>query len=69
MDFSLSEEQLALRATVRRFVGIALLGWRAAVNADRGLTSILDSSSARCFANQIARPVTGHALHVMGGYC
>ncbi len=45
-----------------------LLIWRAAAAADRGLPSILDSSTAKCFANQIARTVTGDALQLMGGY-
>ncbi|MFC4292957.1 acyl-CoA dehydrogenase family protein [Sphingorhabdus arenilitoris] len=45
-----------------------LLIHRAAVNADNGLPSILDSSTAKCFANQIARSVTGNAVQMMGGY-
>lgn len=45
-----------------------LLIWRAAANSDRGLPSILDSSTAKCFANQIARTVTGNAVQLMGGY-
>ena len=45
-----------------------LLIWRAAANSDQGLPSILDSSSAKCFANQIARSVTGNAVQLMGGY-
>lgn len=45
-----------------------LLIYRAAVNADKGLPSILDSSTAKCFANQIARNVTGNAVQMMGGY-
>ncbi|WP_373489473.1 acyl-CoA dehydrogenase family protein [Blastomonas sp.] len=45
-----------------------LLIWRAAANADTGLPSILDSSTAKCFANQIARSVTGDAVQLMGGY-
>jgi alkylation response protein AidB-like acyl-CoA dehydrogenase len=45
-----------------------LLIWRAACNAQDGLPSILESSTAKCFANEIAREVTGHAVQLMGGY-
>jgi alkylation response protein AidB-like acyl-CoA dehydrogenase len=45
-----------------------LLIWRAACNAQAGLPSILESSIAKCFANEIARDVTGHAVQLMGGY-
>jgi butyryl-CoA dehydrogenase len=45
-----------------------LLIWRAASNAQDGLPSIIDSSVAKCFANEIAREVCGHAVQLMGGY-
>ena len=45
-----------------------LLIYRAAVNAEQGLPSLKDSSMAKCFANEIARSVTGTALQLMGGY-
>jgi len=45
-----------------------LLIWRAAANAQDGLPSILDSSVAKCFANTIAREVTGDAMQLMGAY-
>ena len=45
-----------------------LLIWRAAQNAADGLPSILDSSLAKCFANEMVRGVTGDALQVMGAY-
>jgi butyryl-CoA dehydrogenase len=45
-----------------------LLIWRAACNAQAGLPSVLESSVAKCFANEIAREVTGHAVQLMGGY-
>lgn len=45
-----------------------LLIWRAAVNAQHGLPDVLDSSLAKCFANEIAREVCGHAVQLMGGY-
>jgi butyryl-CoA dehydrogenase len=45
-----------------------LLIHRAAVNAQSGLPSIFESSVAKCFANEMAREVTGMALQLMGGY-
>ena len=45
-----------------------LLIWRAACNAEAGLPNILESSVAKCFANEIAREVTGNAVQLMGGY-
>jgi alkylation response protein AidB-like acyl-CoA dehydrogenase len=45
-----------------------LLIHRAAVNAEAGLPSILESSMAKCFANEIAREVCGNAVQLMGGY-
>jgi len=45
-----------------------LLIHRAAVNAEAGMPSILESSVAKCFANEIAREVCGNAVQLMGGY-
>ena len=45
-----------------------LLIYRAAVNAEQGMPSILESSIAKCYANEIARVVTGNAVQLMGGY-
>jgi len=45
-----------------------LMIYRAACNAQDGLPSMLDSSVAKCFANEISRTVTGNALQLMGGY-
>ncbi len=45
-----------------------LLIYRAAANARDGLPSIEESSIAKCFANEIARTVTGQALQLFGGY-
>ena len=42
--------------------------WRAAVDAEMGFPNISASSVAKCFANEIARTVTGSALQLMGGY-
>ena len=60
--------QLRLAEMRMRVDAARLLIWRAAANADRGLPSILDSSLAKCFANEIAREVCGHAVQLMGGY-
>ena len=61
VQMKLAEMQMEVEAA-------RLLIWRAAVNADKGLPSILDSSTAKCFANHIARNVTGNAVQMMGGY-
>ena len=45
-----------------------LLLYRAVANAEQGLPSIADSSIAKCFANEMAREVTGKAMQLMGGY-
>lgn len=45
-----------------------LLIWRAAANAQDGIPSVLDSSVGKCFANSIAREVTGDAMQLMGAY-
>ena len=45
-----------------------LLIYRAVSNAETGLPDRLHSSLAKCFANEIARTVTGNAVQLMGGY-
>lgn len=45
-----------------------LLIHRAISNAEQGMPSIQESSIAKCFANEIARTVTGNAVQLMGGY-
>lgn len=45
-----------------------LLIWRAACTAQEGLPSALDSSVAKCFANEVAREVRGHGVQLMGAY-
>ncbi len=60
--------QLRLAEMQMRVEAARLLVWRAAVNAQNGLPDVLDSSVAKCFANEIAREVCGHALQLMGGY-
>jgi alkylation response protein AidB-like acyl-CoA dehydrogenase len=60
--------QLRLAEMKMRIEAARLLIHRAASNAQDGLPSILDSSVAKCFANEIAREVCGHAVQLMGGY-
>lgn len=45
-----------------------LLLYRAVVNAGHDLPSPTEASIAKCFANEISREVTGHALQLFGGY-
>ena len=45
-----------------------LLVHRAAAGAEGGLPSILDSSIAKCVANEAAREVTSAGVQLMGGY-
>lgn len=60
--------QLKLADMAMRVEASRLLVHRAARNADGGLPSVLDSSIAKCFANEAAREVTGAAVQLMGGY-
>jgi len=60
--------QLKLAEMAMRLEASRLLVWRAAVDAEQGLPSILDSSLAKCFANEMVREVAGAALQVMGAY-
>lgn len=61
--------QLRLAEMHMRVEAARLLIWRAAVNShSAGIPSILDSSTAKCFANEIAREVTGYAVQLMGAY-
>jgi butyryl-CoA dehydrogenase len=60
--------QIKLAEMQMRVEAARLLIHRAASNAQDGLPSILDSSLAKCFANEIAREVCGHAVQLMGGY-
>jgi butyryl-CoA dehydrogenase len=45
-----------------------LLIYRAAIQAQAGLPSMIESSIGKCFANTIAREVTGDAVQLMGAY-
>ena len=60
--------QLKLAEMQMQVEAARLLIYRAAVNADQGMPSILDSSVAKCYANEIARSVTGNAVQLLGGY-
>jgi butyryl-CoA dehydrogenase len=60
--------QIRLAEMRMRVDAARLLIWRAAANAQKGLPSILESSVAKCFANEISREVCGHAVQLMGGY-
>ena len=60
--------QLKLAEMAMRVEAARLLIHRAAQNANDGLPSIFESSVAKCFANEMAREVCGHALQLLGGY-
>jgi butyryl-CoA dehydrogenase len=60
--------QLRLAEMQMKVEAARLLIWRAASNAQDGLPDVLESSVAKCFANEIAREVCGHAVQLMGGY-
>ena len=60
--------QIKLAEMRMRVDAARLLIHRAAVNAQDGLPSIVESSVAKCFANEIARECCGHAVQLMGGY-
>lgn len=60
--------QLKLADMQMKVDAARLLIWRAAANAEDGMPSVLESSVAKCFANTIAREVTGDAVQLMGAY-
>jgi len=60
--------QLKLADMTMRVEASRLLIWRAAQNSADGLPSILDSSLAKCFSNEMVRDVVGMAMQVMGAY-
>ena len=60
--------QVKLADMQMRVDAARLLIHRAACNAQQGLPSVLESSMAKCFANEIAREVCGNAVQLMGGY-
>ena len=63
--------QLRLAEMALQVEAARLLIYRAAANAaheDDGLPSPLESSMAKCYANDIVRSVTANGMQVMGGY-
>ena len=63
--------QLRLAEMAMQVEAARLLIYRAAANAAHnpdGLPSLYESSTAKCFANEIVRSVTANGLQVMGGY-
>lgn len=60
--------QLRLADMRMRVDASRLLIHRAACNASKGLPSLIESSMAKCYANEIAREVTGNAIQLMGAY-
>ena len=60
--------QLRLAEMQMKTEAARLLIWRAAANAATGMPSVLESSVAKCFANEITREVCGSAVQLMGGY-
>jgi alkylation response protein AidB-like acyl-CoA dehydrogenase len=60
--------QIKLADMLMKVEASRLLIHRAVFNAANGLPDILESSSAKCFANEIAREVTATSMQLMGGY-
>lgn len=66
IDFQAVQLQLAEMAM--KVDAARLLIYRALENAKGGMPSVLESSMAKCFANQMVREVSGAGVQVMGGY-
>jgi len=60
--------QLKLAEMAMRVEAARLLIYRAVKNASDGLPSVFESSVAKCFSNEMAREVCGHALQLHGAY-
>jgi butyryl-CoA dehydrogenase len=60
--------QMKLAEMAMKVEAARLLIYRAAVNASQGLPSILDSSLAKCFSNEMVIEVASKGLQIMGGY-
>jgi butyryl-CoA dehydrogenase len=60
--------QLALADMVMRTEAARLLIWRAASNAGTGYPVTLETSVAKCYANETARDVAALAMELHGGY-
>ena len=60
--------QLRLADMAMKVEAARLLIYQAVWSASAGLPSVKQSSIAKCFANEMVREVTGHALQMMGAY-
>lgn len=60
--------QLRLAEMSMQVDAARLLIYRAVQNAALGLPSVLESSTAKCYANEIVRSVAVNGMQVMGGY-
>lgn len=60
--------QLKLAEMALKVEASRLLLHRAVSNAGQGLPSVLESSMAKCYANEMVREVAGAAMQLMGGY-
>ena len=60
--------QLRLADMAMKVEASRLLIYQAVWSASAGLPSVKQSSIAKCFANEMVREVTGHALQMMGAY-
>ena len=60
--------QIKLADMLMKVEAARLLIHKAAFNAQNGLPDILESSTAKCFSNEISREVTTTAMQLMGGY-
>lgn len=60
--------QLKLAEMAMQVEAARLLIYRAVVNASHGLPTMLESSIAKCFANEMVRAVTVNGMQLMGGY-
>ncbi|MEM7280846.1 MAG: acyl-CoA dehydrogenase family protein [Pseudomonadota bacterium] len=60
--------QLRLAEMAMQVEASRLLIYRAVYNAQSGMPSVFESSTAKCFANEIVRSVCANGMQVMGGY-
>jgi alkylation response protein AidB-like acyl-CoA dehydrogenase len=60
--------QIKLAEMAMQVEASRLLIHRAVAGVGGGFPTVLDSSMAKCFANEMVRDVTGKAMQLMGGY-
>jgi len=60
--------QMRLADMAMKVEAARLLIYQAVWSASEGMPSIKQSSIAKCFANEMVREVTGHAMQMMGAY-